>query len=74
MNTQKYDARLPALRCSSVIEEKLLNFADKHHISLAAAMRLALARGLDIELTRKRARVSGQTSKDKTIHYYQKAA
>lgn len=74
MNTQKYDARLPALRCSSVIEEKLLKFADTHHISLAAAMRLALARGLDYYQPRKPARVSGQITRDQKGNIYRKAA
>lgn len=47
MNTQKYDGRLPAIRVSDDILEKLKGWAFAHQITLAEAHRQVLARGLD---------------------------
>lgn len=74
MKTQKYEGRLPTLRCSLTVEKMIVDMANEQHISLAEAHRQTLARGL---MTQPRVQVIplvGEYDAEDTIHFYPEAA
>ncbi len=75
MRSQVYNSRLPALRVSSALESMLIDYKERHNISLAAAMRLTMAKGLNQESQQIQViPLVGKIDEDRNIHFFPEAA
>jgi len=71
MRSQVYNSRLPALRVSSALESMLQEYAEQHNISLAAAMRLTMAKGINQENNQVQIiPLVGKIDADRNIHFF----